>query len=191
MKFYFTLYIDILRNQVERRKRNKLKELEHNKRSKKKIFKNITSTRSSVDENMKKFYLDHNGVMIKRESYPIRVDALPNFKRTLNHKVIKEHFINNADASKSLKKGKSGLTYFSSKESLPEDFKHHATKLDISGPLEDRIDLKYGVRMITASGERRVGQLNKTMETGDSINFEISRRNTVGTTVSFKVYDKF
>lgn len=84
-----------------------------------------------------------------------------------------------AEVSRLSDVAKPGSDDFPLKDSLPDGFKQHLTKLDINGPPMDQIDLRCGVKMVTASGEHRVGKMDSAMIAAGSLNYGSSRRNTV------------
>lgn len=163
--------IDKLRKQVERRKRHRLKELEFNsKANRKKVTKTSQKNKVSLEEILKKHYIDHNGKMVQKNAIPIKYDTLPGFyRKALNHSVEEHPLIEKSGLSDSLYKIKSSAKYFSSKYKLPEVFQDHMTEVEPAETLDDNIEPSFGVKMITSTGERRVGKMSQSMTIGQTM----------------------
>lgn len=189
-----------MRQQVERRRKNRQLELESTK--KKKMIKLTATKNVSVDETMKKYILDHNGKMIQKNSLPIKYDALPAFfRKGLNHTVKDEDVkvsrikvpsnLANAD-DPNLKTAKSGakITTKLRTDKLVLGLKQQEmlASEDLTGPLDDHIELKYGVKMVTSTGEHRVGKPDHLSANQSMMYTANSRRYTVGTTVRLSIF---
>lgn len=114
---------------VEKRKKIKLLEINKRKKVKGKSSRRLKlENKTSINDTMQKFFLDHNGKMMKKDTYPLRMESLPGlFRKPFKAKVNVPAKVEKPEHSNLLYKVKGTTKYFSSKEKLPEEFKVHAT----------------------------------------------------------------
>ena len=168
------IIIDKFREMIDRRKRNFIKE-EALKLKTKKRKKEIKSNKSSLNEMMEKFFLDHNGILHKKDAHGIRADSLPGlFKRPfgINIQSDPKDIKSPRDSSKEKKSKSMYRSVKGSKNRIPEYFRKYVQSPQEVEMDESDMKLQESVRLITSQGEK----IGKSDNDGFQTDRKMSRR---------------
>ena len=100
-------------------------------------------------------YFDHYGKLIKKNAPPIKTENLPGlFGKTFRANILKDMKVQKSELSETIYKFQNKSKYFSSKDKLPEEFTNHMSEPEERCISDSSINLKFGVRLKTAAGEK-------------------------------------
>lgn len=104
---------------------------------------------------LKNFFIDHNGKLVKRTTFPIQVENLPGLiNKVCKAKIQSIPTIEKTNLSGTLYRIQNTTKYFNSKDRLPERFKNPVSDIEEKSISDSQINLKYGVRLRTSNGEK-------------------------------------